>query len=460
HVQCNSISTRANSDGAFALILPSANWYDCEITAPPIYVALSIALQNPHHGTAITLNLESTSAPICVPSADLGQVACPPLSLAGGAMSGTVMAQDTHAAVANASISCTEVQSLHVAVTNGSEPTWFTSTTDQRGSFLLPGLPVNTYKCMVTSPASDAFVQQQQILVAPGATAQVEFTECAQCQGFQYHGGPVMHTLTAYLIFWLPPNYTFDPSLGDSYFESRMSNYFRDIGGSSFYALVTQYYDYSGPIQNSVTLGGVYLDTQPYGVAATQSDPIHDADVRGEIERVRAKQNWPTGLNAEYFVFAGDGAQLCQENGPTVNTYCTFANQGKSLCGYHNYIQDYSQPNAPVIYAYLADAGDMPLCAFSGPRLPNGDGLIDGELDTVSHENFESVTDPLWYTPGTPGWYRDNAAHSANNMEMGDICQGYVYSTFYDGGNVTLNNNRDYLLQHEWSNSADGCAWQ
>jgi hypothetical protein len=75
----------------------------------------------------------------------------------------------------------------------------------------------------------------------------------------------------------------------------------------------------------------------------------------------------------------------------------------------------------------------------------------------MSHEQFESVTDPI---TDIPAWYQDNANQDLTGYEIGDLCDVFVQSVLFDGGNVTLNHGHDYLLQPEWSNLAGGCSWR
>ena len=49
-----------------------------------------------------------------------------------------------------------------------------------------------------------------------------------------------------------------------------MEQYINDVGGTSFYNVLSQYYDdQGGPVRNVVTLGGSYVDTENYPRAGT-----------------------------------------------------------------------------------------------------------------------------------------------------------------------------------------------
>jgi hypothetical protein len=83
-------------------------------------------------------------------------------------------------------------------------------------------------------------------------------------------------------------------------------------------------------------------------------------------------------------------------------------------------------------------------------RSPNGDAIADSEINAVSHELFESVTDPAlcrsWAT---------NCRVRGN--EIGDLCVRDFGTTRPDGSNVILHGHQ-YRLQEEWSNRDGRCV--
>jgi hypothetical protein len=58
-----------------------------------------------------------------------------------------------------------------------------------------------------------------------------------------YHSGPVMHTLQAFAIFWVPAGHSMD-----SGYQNLLSRYFSDVGGSGFNNILTQYSDNPGTV--------------------------------------------------------------------------------------------------------------------------------------------------------------------------------------------------------------------
>ena len=74
----------------------------------------------------------------------------------------------------------------------------------------------------------------------------------------------------------------------------------------------------------------------------------------------------------------------------------------------------------------------------------------DDELNVTSHENIETITDPL----GT-AWY------DASGQEIGDKCNFTFGSPLGGGAGAEYNeqiSSGNYWLQEEWSNAASGCV--
>lgn len=465
-VRCNGVSATANAAGKYDLKLPVSEHYRCEVSASPNYAPQSVTLRSAD--VNLTLDVGPTTlSPSCVQVRTNTQ--CATLHLKTGSIFGKVTYHGGSQPAADSQVQCTSAATLQstapLAIDLSDSPqTRVTS----NGTFTLAHIQPGLYDCFATAPDGD--MQKARALLAPGGTTALDFSVCgAHCNPVHYHGGPVMHTYTAYLIFWLPKSYTFEPSGDDTRFESSIAQYFKDVGGTSFYGLLTQYWDYHGAVQNSAQLGDIYVDTSPYErcdysqtrcsqVPATQQQPLLDADVRGEIERaVHAHPSWHTDLTSEFIVFTGYNVEECASG--STQDGCTFTSDAKhGYCGYHDAFTD-DYPNAslttPLIYAYIPDAANHCLWGsrYTGPH---NDNLIDGEINTVSHEQFESVTDPLPQRQRTLAWFDDLLDREG---EIGDKCLGEFGSIQSDGSNITLANGHTYILQAEWSNRANRCSF-
>jgi hypothetical protein len=139
---------------------------------------------------------------------------------------------------------------------------------------------------------------------------------------------------------------------------------------------------------------------------------------------------------------------------------CSWLYADQGFCGYHNYSSEgnLDSTGTPFIYAYIPDHVSVPNhCSRTGGATPSGDMALHNEIDSISHEQFESITDPFPSLSGAGGWYDDRLGMGSG--EIGDKCNTNFVGRGADGATVTLNRHR-YMLQAEWSNRAGGCAFQ
>lgn len=254
-----------------------------------------------------------------------------------------------------------------------------------------------------------------------------------------YHGGPVVQNGTTYVIFWLPAGFHFEPAgsepgASDTRYETLIQRYFDDVGGSSFFNVVTQYYDNAtGYMPNSSQLGGVYADTTAY-----PTTPLADQDIQHEVSRAMLANGWAPGADHFYFVYTGYGVQSCDASG------CS----GTDYCGYHSAF--YAAGIQPIIYANMPTVSSC--IDFNGPA-PNGDPIGDDVINATSHEHVEGSVDPV---PDS-GWIDDSAPDPNSQGEIGDKCATDFGHSNPDGSNVTLRGH-PYQLQAEWSNASLSCV--
>jgi len=264
-----------------------------------------------------------------------------------------------------------------------------------------------------------------------------------------------LHNPTSYLIFWLPTGYSFDnpvidptaTSPSNSNYESIITRYFQAVGNTAFFNILQQYPDSSGAPGTTAVLGGTWIDNSSYpGGRGSTLNPLQDSDIQNEVSRAMSVNGWSTGSGSnEFFVFTGYSVFSCA--GPS----CNFGTNGL-YCAYHSAFGTVAQP---VIYANMPDPGS--LCSVSGftSRTPNNDLLADSEVNLISHEEFESISDPYSYIDSMgnyrAGWYFGDTGH-----EIGDECAWQFGTLAADGSNVVLNGAR-FIVQEEWSNAASGC---
>lgn len=257
-------------------------------------------------------------------------------------------------------------------------------------------------------------------------------------------GGTVLLTTTTYALYWLPAGTHFEPSGSDTGYESLTQRFLQDVGGTSFYSILTQYPDGANTAPaNSSTFGGSYVDTTAYPSGkGSQANPLLDADIQSELAAAIAAQHWTVGPGSIVFVYTGNNVQNCTDSSMAQCSWDTY-------CGYHS---SFLQNGQPVSYAVLPDAGQnggtcLATDGSGNPYAPNGDATADSAVSLTSKELFAAVSDPQG-----DGWTDATAA------EIGDKCDWTYGPVGTDGGNLTLRNNHRYLVQEEWSNAAGGCA--
>ena len=263
-----------------------------------------------------------------------------------------------------------------------------------------------------------------------------------------YHGGPTLTSSTVYAIFWAPRGDTFESS-GNTSYESLITRYLNDTGGSSLYNVVTQYYsENSGVrryIRNASNVGGVYVVVNPYLVAATIAQPLRDREIHTEILKVMKAIGWNPANGHMFFVYTTDRVQNCIGKG---RQNCSF----NAYCAYHS---SFKAPDGQVVvYAAMPDAArDATHClARDGNNTvlsPNHDPIADSEVSITSHEQFEMITDPQ--VGPLPAWV------DSQGDEVADKCVGSYGAILPDGGNVILDGH-PYIVQQEFSNADAACV--
>lgn len=263
------------------------------------------------------------------------------------------------------------------------------------------------------------------------------------------HGGPVMHSVTNYAIFWLPSGYHFDsPSIdhpyanaSDASYEGLVGQYLRDLSNTAYYSIVQQYTDASGGPGFATPFGGSWLDTSPYpGSEGTRANPLQDSDIEAEVTKAMSANGWSAGNgNNEFFVFTGENVFGCAGDTCSYNGYCA----------YHSAFE--ASNGEDVIYADIPDPGNANTgsclaTTATGAAAPNGAAFADSAVNLVAHEGFEAVTDPVFN-----GWYYQDTDH-----EIADECVWRFGTVAGDGSNILLNGDK-YLVQEMWSNKAGGC---
>jgi PKD repeat protein len=290
-----------------------------------------------------------------------------------------------------------------------------------------------------------------------------------------------MHSHATYTIYWAPPEPNGQPKtsfvpfpLGPPDYKATINNFLLNVAAdsgrlSNVYSVDLQYGELS-PGAYSSAFGGTFNDVDLYPARDTTHCPISsnngadglpvenqpcitDAQIRTELKTFIAAHSLPTGLAAMYFVLTPQDVNSCANFttgiGCNTNVYCAYHSNTAAV--------------PLLIYANMP-YDHVPGCET--PAEPNSTPA-DDEINTLSHEHNEAVTDP-----------EGNAWFDGAGNEVGDRCTTPFFNPLEDSNESTdayglllgsglgspaynqLINGGHYLLQREWSNAAGGCVTQ
>jgi len=228
----------------------------------------------------------------------------------------------------------------------------------------------------------------------------------------------------------------------DAGYETVINQYFTDVahdsgGTANVYSVAKQYTDGSGAVEYQSTVGGSYVDHDPLPSNGcddgTDAVCLTDAQLQAEIQHVLTAKGWHGSDTNMFFLLTPDGVGSCFDgfsNQCTTNVYCA----------YHSSFTDSS--GEPVIYAN--QPYDATINGCDPGSSPNNDDA-DADLNTISHEHNEAITDPFG-----DGWWRDS-----DGEENGDLCAWNFGNPVIPGGDFNqVINGHHYLTQEEFSNSS------
>ena len=243
--------------------------------------------------------------------------------------------------------------------------------------------------------------------------------------GINYHGGPVLHTINVYYIWygnWNGLDPTGPPILTD--FAS-------NDGGSPYFDINTTYADTTGSVPNAVTFAG-------QTTVAGNSTSLSDNDVSNIVATAVGQFGGTPDTNGVYFVLTAPGIS---ETSGFLTRYCGWHTNGNFTNG---------ATNCDIKYAFVGNASGSSLanCAEQTGSSPNGDPGADAMVSVIAHELEETATDPDL-----------NAWYDTSGMENADKC-AWTFGATYTAANGSLANiklgARDYLIQQNWLNAQGG----
>ena len=264
----------------------------------------------------------------------------------------------------------------------------------------------------------------------------------------QYLGGPVVVSMESHAIY-LNPN----GSCTVARCWGNPTGFLRNLGKSDFIHVVDQY---TGSTVNNRYRVAEKSTNINYTPPAT---PLGDNDILALVHAVVVARSdddhgFATGYGNEYHVFLPPGQDECFNNPDgTLSGVCYSPDNPATFffCAYHGSadFKDIGHVLYSVEPFQNADGCNV------RPGTPNGP-LADATNNSLSHETFETITDPdgdAWINIFT------NVLFGA---EIGDECSFLAVDATgnivgFDPSNVTLND-KNYAVQPEYDNFAHACT--
>ncbi len=283
-----------------------------------------------------------------------------------------------------------------------------------------------------------------------------------------YHGGPVVGTAstlgenTVHLLLWTPPGYAFP-----SGYTAELSTYVADVAADSgrptnVYATDTQYTQGASHIHYLVHDGGSLTVTDAFPTSGTCApDTAHgegytvclpDSALQAEVGAVVNADGLPSGLGQIYVVVLPPKVETCFGLADAAaGGTCSDTHFG-GFCAYHS--GTYT-PGGELLYVNLTFPTAYLYSCLPG-QAPNGLPSADAAVGLLSHEQNETITDPL-----------GSAWSDPSGNEDGDEC-AWTFGTALGGPsgaewNQVIDGHK-YWIQQEFSNedyaanAAGGCV--
>jgi hypothetical protein len=232
-----------------------------------------------------------------------------------------------------------------------------------------------------------------------------------------YLGGPLVTHSTSRNVY---VNCASGPAICWGTGDLSPATFLRDLNGSSMIQIADQYL-----AEDAAGKFGVaeLKTTAPFaGHTATINDILGIVFSASTFTHASGYQNI-------FHVFLPKGTDMCITAG---DCYSPDSAQNFAFCAFHASV-DFG-PNQHVLFSV------EPYQAVAGCRRPQQTRVIDATASTLSHEFFETITDPF----GT-SWF-----NTLTGNEIGDLCAGFQ--------NTEPMSRHSYVIQEEYSNTVHACT--
>jgi hypothetical protein len=215
--------------------------------------------------------------------------------------------------------------------------------------------------------------------------------------------------------------------------------FLQDLGESDFIHITDQYVGRHD--DNRYTVGSNKF-------VSRNLSGLTDQDIASVVHAV-ASQTHLTGYNHIYHVFLPPGTDECSD---ATFTQCYSPDKPNSFvyCAFHGFV-DFQD----IGHVLLTLEPYQNVAGCSGPPgTPNGQ-LVDSTASTLSHELFETITDP-----DINAWINVFSL-PLNGEEIGDVCDFLVFfpnGAIYFDAPVFRIGDKNYGVQTEYNNAAHACT--
>jgi hypothetical protein len=245
------------------------------------------------------------------------------------------------------------------------------------------------------------------------------------------HGGPVVTSATQNPVY-------FDCPAGPASCWGSPATFLKNLNGSAFIHLTDQYVgttaNFRYPVGQSVSINQTLL-----------TNVLDQNQILSIVHAAAVKLSVASGYGNIIHVFLRNGIDTCFD----LTTICYSPDNPPSFafCAYHGSV-DF--PDIGHILFTVEPYQNVPGCQSASPS-PNG-LLVDSTASVLSHETFETITDP----DGNAWW--SDVSLIEQFAEIGDICEptGNGMGQFLDP--VFIVGGKNYKLQLEYSNKFHACT--
>lgn len=261
-----------------------------------------------------------------------------------------------------------------------------------------------------------------------------------------YNGGPVLSGPNTVDFIWYGD---WTGNTATSILPSLISN----LSGSSYMNILSSYNSPTNayaPFSNQVSFGSSYFIS-----SAVNSSQFLGTSLNGTTAQI---QSIVTGaISAGAFGSSPNTANTIFDvlTAPAI----TVSGFTTKFCGWHysTNANPTSSASLGTQYGFIGDPGTNAACAAQTTSSPNNNVGADAMASVISHELFETITDPTvaaWYDSISP-----TSSTTTGGYENGDMCN-FNFGTTYQAPNGSLANvnlgGTNYMLQQQWINQGGG----